>query len=75
MIVVVFCFFFEARLHEKYIEGRYGVIVGKFYIPLTQIISDLFVESLYRMHGRRNRGGGRGGGAIAPPIFCQPKKI
>ena len=23
-------------------------------------------------HGRRNRGAG---GAIAPPIFCQPKKI
>ena len=25
-------------------------------------------------HGRRNRGGGCRG-AIAPPIFCQPKKI
>ena len=27
-------------------------------------------------HGRRNRGGGRRGGAIAPPpIFCQPKQF
>ena len=28
---------------------------------------------MHSMHGRRNRGAG--GGAIAPPIFCQPKKF
>ena len=33
----------------KKFYGRHSVIVGKFNIPVTQIISDLFLESLYRM--------------------------
>ena len=33
----------------KKFYGRHSVIVGKFSIPVTQIISDLFLESLYRM--------------------------
>ena len=33
----------------KKFYGRHSVIVGKFNIPVTQIISDLFLENLYRM--------------------------
>ena len=33
----------------KKFYGCHSVIVGKFYIPVTQIISDLFFESVYRM--------------------------
>ena len=33
----------------KKFYGRHSVIVGKYNIPVTQIISDLFLESLYRM--------------------------
>ena len=60
------------------ISGKW-LLVGLVGSLLSSNKRDFYTASLcgdfsdLTRHGRRNRGGR--GGAIAPPIFCQPKKI